>query len=911
MFGYLIKKIFGSRNDRIVRGMQKQVCLINKLEPKFSKLSDEALKAKTQEFKQRISKGVSLDDLLVEAFATVREASKRVLGLRHYDVQLVGGMVLHLNKIAEMQTGEGKTLVATLALYLNALSGKGSHLVTVNDYLAERDAKEMGKIYEFLGLTTGLITADLKTEERGKSYACDIVYGTNNEFGFDYLRDNMAFRKEDQVQRELNFAVVDEVDSILIDEARTPLIISGSSAQSTELYARLNKLVPRLKKGNKDKNDTDFYLDEKEKQAHLTEHGHKTIEKILIQNRILKVGANLYSPENIKFMHYINAALRAHHLFQKDVDYIVRDQEIVIIDEHTGRAMSGRRWSDGLHQALEAKEGIKIQEENQTLASITFQNYFKLYEKLSGMTGTADTEAFEFHQIYDLEVVTIPTNQPMVRKNHADVIYVTTQEKIDAIVEDIKENVKQQRPVLVGTIAIEASEYLSKSLTKHKITHSVLNAKQHGKEAKIIEEAGRPGTVTIATNMAGRGTDIVLGGNWRAEIAALSKKNSTDENIAKIKKDWKKRHEIVIKAGGLHIMGSERHEARRIDNQLRGRAGRQGDPGSNQFYISSEDNLIRIFASGKMQTMMRRLGMKKGDSIKSRLISRAIENAQKRVEAHNFEIRKQLLEYDNVANDQRQVIYEQRNMLLSIDSVSDIIKDMFHATFAMLTERHIPSDTMQEQWDVAGLENICATDFSIPINLETWIEKENIVDNQPVIELLLKKILKAYAAKKSQVGEEDFAEVEKIILLQSMDLHWQEHLTQLEHLRQSVHLCGYAQKDPKQEYKREAFAMFSDMLDKFKYDVISKLSKVEIQANENIEALESQWQNNVNDMQFQHAKLNNLGNDLRPRSRAMASDKTVTEQTVPLKSNSNKVGRNEACPCNSGKKYKHCHGKLK
>ncbi|MDF2691526.1 MAG: preprotein translocase, SecA subunit [Gammaproteobacteria bacterium] len=893
MIQTLIKQVFGSRNERLLKTMNKSVAKINALEPEFAKLSDAALQEKTQEFKNRLAKGESLDDLLEEAFATVREASKRVLGMRHYDVQLIGGMVLHQGKIAEMRTGEGKTLVATLALYLNALSGHGAHLVTVNDYLAQRDAEIMNKLYGFLGLSTGVILSGMEAQDRRNSYACDITYGTNNEFGFDYLRDNMTFSLQEKVQRQLNFAVVDEVDSILIDEARTPLIISGAVEDSSNLYAQLNKLVPRLKKRETPEGEGDYYLDEKVKQAYLTESGHEHMEQMLAEAGLLQPGESLYSSGNIGLMHYLNAVLRAHSLFHRDIDYMVKDNEIMIVDEHTGRAMPGRRWSDGLHQAIEAKEAVKIQAENQTLASITFQNYFRLYNKLSGMTGTADTEAYEFHQIYGLEVVVMPTNKPMIRKDYPDMVFLTTQEKFDAIVKEIKVCVEKGQPVLVGTASIETSEYLSSLLNKAQIKHQVLNAKQHAREAAIIAEAGRPAAVTIATNMAGRGTDIILGGNWQLEADSLPEQ--TEQALNQIKADWQKRHEQVLKVGGLHIIGSERHESRRIDNQLRGRSGRQGDPGSSRFYLSLQDNLIRIFAADRVATFMKWAGMGKGEALESGMISRAIANAQKKVEGHNFDIRKQLLDYDNVANDQRLVIYAQRNELLGAEEVSDIISNIRKDVVSQVVAGYIPPGSLEEQWDVKGLEQALRTEFNADIPVAQYLDQSTDLDEEGLREKICQQIEQLYAAKKNQGNAVALTQFEKMVLLQSMDTHWREHLSNLDHLRHSINLRGYAQKDPKQEYKREAFNLFSDMLDQFKYDVVTTLSKVQLATNEAANQVESQWRHSVDHLAFQHSELDGMGN---------------VQQEQASSANFAKVGRNDACPCGSGKKFKQCHGKL-
>lgn len=902
----LAKKLFGSHNDRLLKRMQKVVQEINGQEEELQKLSDEALKARTTEFKARLEKGETLDQILPEAFAVVREASRRVFGMRHYDVQLIGGMVLHQGKIAEMATGEGKTLMATAPLYLRALTGKGAHLVTVNDYLAKRDAEQMGKLYGFLGLTTGVIVNGLNSLERRAAYACDITYGTNNEFGFDYLRDNMAFSREEQVQRGLHFAVVDEVDSILIDEARTPLIISGAAESSSDMYIQLTKLIPKLKKREQEDGPGDYYLDEKTKQAYLTEAGHDVVEKMLVEAGILSENESLYSPVNVGIMHYFTAVLRANTLFNRDVDYIVKENEVVIIDEHTGRAMVGRRWSDGLHQAIEAKEGVSIQNENQTLASITFQNYFKLYKTLAGMTGTADTEAYELHQTYNLDVVVIPTNKPMIRINYTDMIYLTAKEKFTAIVEEIKECQAKQQPVLVGTASIETSEYLAGLLNKAGIKHEILNAKQHAREAAIIAQAGRPGAVTIATNMAGRGTDIILGGNWQAEIAALQ--NPDADAIAAIKAEWQNRHDTVVAAGGLHIIGSERHESRRIDNQLRGRAGRQGDPGASRFYLSLEDNLIRIFASQNVLNMMRRLGMGKGEALESHMLSRAVANAQKKVESHNFDIRKQLLQYDNVVNDQRQAIYSQRNELLGAENVSEIITAVRKDVIAQVVSNFIPKHSLEEQWDVPGLEKALETDFAVKLPLQEWLNSDESLGEEGLQQRIIAEIEAAYEHKKAVAELQLLAHYEKMVLLQTLDNHWREHLANMDHLRHSINLRGYAQKDPKQEYKREAYELFSNMLDAFRYAVISMISKVEVRAPEQVNAMENQWRHAVKKMEFQHAELDGMGNPERQAQAALPQDAAQTT-VAPLR-NGQKVGRNDPCPCGSGKKFKQCHGQL-
>lgn len=841
-------------------------------------LSDEALMSKTAEFKARVQNSETLDQLLVEAFAVVREGARRALGMRHFDVQLVGGMVLHSGKISEMKTGEGKTLVATLALYLNALSGKGVHLVTVNDYLVRRDAAQMAKLYGFLGLSTGIIVPGLDSATRRAAYACDITYGTNNEFGFDYLRDNMVLAVADRVQRGLNFAVVDEVDSILIDEARTPLIISGIMEDSSAHYLALTKVVPKLKKRETEDGPGDYSLDEKSRQAVLTETGHEHLEKLLTQAGLVEAGESLYHPKNLSLMHYFNAVLRACTLYQKDVDYIVQNDEIIIIDQHTGRAMVGRRWSDGLHQAVEAKEGVKIQAENQTLASITFQNYFRMYDKLSGMTGTADTEAYELQQIYSLEVVIVPTHRRMIRRDESDVVYLTAAEKFEAIIQDIHECQKKKQPVLVGTASIETSEHLSALLTKADIPHQVLNAKQHEREAGIIMEAGCPGGVTIATNMAGRGTDIILGGHIDAE--------------GSIAAEWQQRHDAVVAAGGLRIIGSERHESRRIDNQLRGRSGRQGDPGSSRFYLSLEDHLIRIFSGDRLAGMMRRLGMGQGEALQSSLVTKAIANAQKKVENHNFDIRKQLLEYDNVVNNQRKVIYTQRAELLEEASVSAIVGNLQYDVMAEVVHRFIPDGSMAEQWDVPGLSDFLAAEFSLNIDVAALIKADETLTDEGIVKAVSAALIATYQAKTQQTEAAALAHYEKLVVLNAIDTHWREHLSRLEHLKQSISLRGYAQKDPKQEYKREAFNLFSSMLDQFKYDVVAMLAKVVIKTPEaaavtpSILGMQAPAQ-----LQYQHQSLNGLGEP---------------EKEAPVV----KVGRNDLCPCGSGDKYKHCHGKL-
>ncbi len=898
MFSNILARIFGSSNDRILKKLAKQVNQINQLEADYEKLSDDELKAKTADFQSQLQKGTSVDDILVEAFAVVREASKRVFGMRHFDVQMLGGMVLHQGKISEMRTGEGKTLTSTLPAYLNALSGKGVHVVTVNDYLARRDADWSRPLFGFLGLTVGCNVPGMGHEEKRQAYAADITYGTNNEFGFDYLRDNMAFAPEQRVQRPLHYAIIDEVDSILIDEARTPLIISGPAEDSSELYRQINKIIPELVRQDKEdeegvEGDGDFTVDEKSKQIHLTEKGQVHIEEILLRNGVLGEDESLFAAQNISLLHHVNAALRAHHLFQKDVDYIVKDGEIVIVDEHTGRTMEGRRWSEGLHQAVEAKEGVRIQNENQTLASITFQNYFRLYDKLSGMTGTADTEAFEFNSIYGLQTVVIPTNKPMIRDDRTDHVYLTAEEKFEAIIKDILQTVEQGRPVLVGTISIENSELLSKALTKAKIKHKVLNAKFHAQEADIIAQAGKPGAVTIATNMAGRGTDIVLGGSWEAELAKIE--NPTEEQIAKVKADWKVEHDKVLEAGGLHIIGTERHESRRIDNQLRGRAGRQGDPGSSRFYLSLEDPLMRIFASDRMGAMMKRLGMKRGEEIEHPWLNRAIENAQRKVEGRNFDIRKSLLEFDDVANDQRKVIYEQRNELMDEGDISETIQNIREDVVNGIISEYIPPQSLEEMWDVAGLEERIKGDFALDLPIQQWLDNDDKLFEEKLRERIVEQVSAAYTSKEEQFGKDVMRQVEKAIMLQSLDTHWKDHLSAMDHLRQGIHLRGYAQKNPKQEYKRESFELFSQMLENLKTDVITTLSKVQLRAESDAEQLEEQRRRQAEELQ----KKEQLSG---PSAQPQEGQAAIRQGP--------KVGRNDPCPCGSGKKYKQCHGKL-
>ncbi|HGN1417294.1 TPA: preprotein translocase subunit SecA [Proteus mirabilis] len=901
MLGKIVTKIFGSRNERAIRRMRKVVAQINQLEPEFEKLTDDELKAKTDEFRERLKKGEKEEDILPEAFATVREASKRVFGMRHFDVQLIGGMVLNDRCIAEMRTGEGKTLTATLPAYLNALSGKGVHVVTVNDYLAQRDAENNRPLFEFLGLSVGINLPNMAPPAKREAYNTDITYGTNNEFGFDYLRDNMAFSPEERVQRKLHYALVDEVDSILIDEARTPLIISGPAEDSSELYIKMNKVIPHLVPQEKEDSDTfqgegDYSVDEKTRQVNITERGLVKIEGLLAEAGMMKEGESLYSPANIMLMHHVTAALRAHALFTKDVDYIVKDGEVIIVDEHTGRTMQGRRWSDGLHQAVEAKEGVKIQNENQTLASITFQNYFRLYEKLAGMTGTADTEAFEFNSIYRLETIVIPTNRPMVRKDLPDLVYMNEKGKFAAIIEDIRERTKNGQPVLVGTISIEKSEEISQALTKANIHHNVLNAKFHAMEADIIANAGLPSAVTIATNMAGRGTDIVLGGSWQTEVAKLE--NPTEEQIEEIKAQWQKRHDAVLASGGLHIIGTERHESRRIDNQLRGRAGRQGDEGSSRFYLSMEDSLMRIFASDKVSGMMRKLGMNETEAIEHPWVTKAIANAQRKVENRNFDIRKQLLEYDDVANDQRRAIYTQRNELLDVADVSETIDSIRQDVFTSMIDNYIPPQSLEEMWDIEGLTACLQNDFDLNLPIKEWLDKEPELHEETLRERILEKSIEVYKAKEEIVSAEMMRNFEKGVMLQTLDSLWKEHLAAMDYLRQGIHLRGYAQKDPKQEYKRESFAMFANMLESLKYEVISTLSKVQVRLPEEVEELERRRREEAERL----AKQQQLSHEVTKESQMSAVDGQVAS--------GKKVGRNEPCPCGSGKKYKHCHGKL-
>jgi preprotein translocase subunit SecA len=978
-FTNLLTGVFGSRNQRLLRQYGKQVAHASALEAQIAVLDDAALKAKTAELKQRYAAGGALEPLLPEAFAVVREAARRTIRMRHFDVQLIGGITLHEGKIAEMRTGEGKTLVATLAAYLNALTGQGVHIVTVNEYLARRDADWMGPIYRFLGLEVGVIKSGQSVAEKRAAYAADITYGTNNEFGFDYLRDNLAFRAQDRVQRQLNFAIVDEVDSILIDEARTPLIISGRSEESTELYVRINKLVPSLKKhevpsgpaneaieasqvelldvkgkslGTMSTEDAlatarsegrhliqidaaarpvkaqlfvpgDYTVDEKSKQAHLTEEGHEHVERLLTKAGILAGGESLYDAANIRLMHHVNAALRAHALFRREVEYIVANGEVVIVDEFTGRTMPGRRWSDGLHQAIEAKEGVHVKEENQTVASITFQNYFRLYKKLAGMTGTADTEAYEFQQIYGLEVVVIPTHKTMIRKDAPDLVYLTQEDKFEAILEDIADCQKREQPVLVGTTSIETSEFLSGLLKERKIKHQVLNAKYHEQEAQIVADSGRPGTVTIATNMAGRGTDIVLGGNLEAERAALRTAAPTDAAAEKaLEEDWQRRHDQVIAVGGLHIVGTERHESRRIDNQLRGRSGRQGDPGSSRFYLAMEDNLMRIFGNPEnTKRLLTRAGMKRGEAIESRLLTRQIERAQRKVEAHNFDIRKQLLEYDDVANAQRKVVYQQRQELMEDEDIGEAIKAIRREVVGAVIGEHVPADSAEEMWDKENLTKALEREFALHLDVAKLLEDDQTLDENGLRKLVLEKIEQAYEAKASAVGPRVMRELEKQIMLRQLDAQWKEHIAALDYLRQGIHLRGYAQRNPKQEYKREAFEMFSALLDRVKHETITILARIQIRRPEDVGAVEPPPPD-PRKLLFQHAAAPSLtaaappppppggaGGSGAPLPRPRAAPERP-EPVTPFVRDQPKVGRNQPCPCGSGKKYKQCHGRL-
>jgi preprotein translocase subunit SecA len=939
----LLTRVFGSRNDRLLRSYTHLVRAANAHELQCQALSDEALRAKTQEFRDRLKAGASVDSLLPEAFAVVREASKRTLKMRHFDVQFVGGIALHQGRIAEMRTGEGKTLVATLPVYLNALTGEGVHIVTVNEYLAQRDADWMGPIYRFLGMTVGVIKNAQSHEEKREAYGCDITYGTNNEFGFDYLRDNLAFRLEDRVQRGLAFAVVDEVDSILIDEARTPLIISGPAEESTELYVRINELIPRLTRQKEENGPGDFSVDEKQKQCHLTEEGHEKVEHLMLEAGLLREGESLYEAANIRLMHHLNAALRAHALYKRDVEYIVRGGEVIIVDEFTGRTMPGRRWSDGLHQAIEAKEGVRIREENQTVASITFQNYFRLYKKLSGMTGTADTEAPEFMQIYGLEVVVIPTHKPMVRKDHADFVYLTQKDKFEAIIEDIKDCVQREQPVLVGTTSIETSEFLSGLLQKGGITHQVLNAKQHEREALVVAQAGRPGTVTIATNMAGRGTDIVLGGNLSAELAQLPPE-ADEAARERARGEWQARHEQVVGSGGLHIVGTERHESRRIDNQLRGRSGRQGDPGSSRFYLSMEDNLMRIFGDpNRTKRLLQMAGMKEGEVIESGMLTRQIEKAQRKVEAHNFDVRKQLLIFDDVANDQRKVVYQQRTELMATEDLSAAVRGIREEAIGTLVDQHMPKSAAPSDWDLKGLAESVLRDFNTRVDPQGWLEREPELEEPVLRQRIVEAVDAQYEQKAARIGAPLMRNLEKDVMLRTLDTHWREHLAAMDYLRQGIHLRGYAQKDYRFEYKSEAFEMFSAMLDRVKFDTVSMLSRIEIRTQEEIDREEEERRERLmRALQAQHLEAQSAlttsgdegaGADADAAQRAPAQRAGGFPSAAALGGmgpaglqgalpappmdaqgtfvrSERKIGRNEPCPCGSGKKYKHCHGAL-
>ncbi len=925
MIGSIVRKVFGTRNERMLRPTQRLVREINRHAEAMQALDDAALRAKTDAFRERLAGGETLDDVLPEAFAVVREAADRVLGMRPFDVQLIGGIVLHQGRIAEMKTGEGKTLVATLPVYLNALTGRGVHVVTVNDYLAQRDAAWMGRLYEFLGLSVGTIVSGMKTDERREAYAADVTYGTNNEFGFDYLRDNMAFTKEQKVQRELHYAIVDEVDSILIDEARTPLIISGPADTGSDLYHRMIPVVDALKPEQDPEDpedDGDYSIDEKNKQVHLTEIGIERVERLLVEHGLMEEGQSLYDAGQLSLLHHLHATLRGATLYQRDVDYIVRDGEVVIVDQFTGRTMPGRRWSEGLHQAIEAREGVEVKSENQTLASITFQNYFRLYSKLAGMTGTADTEAREFKQIYDLEVMPIPTHKPMIREDRADLVFLDETSKYDAIVADIDDCVARGQPVLVGTTSIDNSERLSAELTKRGIEHNVLNAKQHEREAQIIADAGRPGNVTIATNMAGRGTDIVLGGNLDSELA----EHGDDLDAARrqeIVDAWQARHDAVIAAGGLHIIGTERHESRRIDNQLRGRSGRQGDPGASRFYLSLEDPLMRIFASDKVSGLMQRMGLQEGEAIEHGWVTRAIENAQRKVEGHNFDQRKHLLEFDDVANDQRKVIYEQRNEILDTDDVSETIQSIRADVLDSFISEYVPPDSLEEQWDVKGLEEALSKEFRLDLPIQQWLDDEEELEEDALRERVLERAEAAHREKEELAGSEAMRRFEKAVLLQVLDTHWKEHLAAMDYLRQSIGLRSFAQRNPKQEFKRESFQMFAEMLDRMKHEVIRVLSRVRVRTEEDAAAVEAENRPSEDAVQYQHAQARSpvAGGAAAAGGGAAAGsggegdgdgqgERAAASAPEPYVREGRKMGRNEPCWCGSGKKYKHCHGKL-
>ncbi len=910
MLNRVLTSVFGSRNERVLRQMQSKVRKINEFEPALQRLDDAALKAKTSEFRERLEKGETLNQLLPEAFATVREASQRVLGLRPYDVQMLGGIVLHMGKIAEMRTGEGKTLVATLPSYLNALEEKGVHVVTVNDYLAKRDAAWMGQIFKFLGLSVGVVYPGMEQDEKHAAYAADVTYGTNNEIGFDYLRDNMASSTEERVQRGLHFAIVDEVDSILIDEARTPLIISGPSEDSTDLYVRVDRLVPRFTRQEAEDSPGDFWVDEKQKQVYLSEDGMELAEQLFRKEGVIGAESNLFDPTNLAVIHHLNAALRAHAIYQHDVDYIVRDGEVVIVDEFTGRTLPGRRWSEGLHQAVEAKEGVPIQRENQTLATITFQNLFRMYQTLSGMTGTADTEAFEFQSIYHLEVVVVPTHRPMVRKDHPDLIFLTEQAKYKSVVRDIKDCFDHGQPVLVGTTSIEVSEQLAAELVKHKIPHEVLNAKQHEREAQIIAQAGRPKAVTIATNMAGRGTDIVLGGSLDAELAALPEATA-DVDRQKLRELWQVRHDEAITLGGLHIIGTERHESRRVDNQLRGRSGRQGDPGSSRFYIALEDNLMRIFGGDAVARWMRAFGMKEDDAIEERMVSKQIEKAQRKVEQHNFDIRKNLLEFDDTANDQRKVVYEQRSELLESSDVNDAIVDIREDVLRALVYRYVPPNSVDEQWDLGRLDKELESEFSIKLDLQHWIDTQKEAHSESILEKVLDVARELTESKELALGSEAMRQFEKQVMLSILDNAWKEHLAAMDYLRQGIFLRGYAQQQPKQEYKRESLILFSQMLDRIKFEVTQILARVHIQSEDEVAAMEAERRRQAerSALEFMHPETSGYADVTEGGQGDEAEERVITAPATVVREGP-KIGRNEPCPCGSGKKYKHCHGRL-
>jgi preprotein translocase subunit SecA len=906
MFNRALTSLFGSRNERVLRQLSKSVVRINALEAEFEKLGDDALRGKTDEFRQRLAAGESLDSLLPEAFATVREAAKRVLGMRHYDVQMIGGMVLHMGKIAEMRTGEGKTLVGTLPVYLNALEAKGVHVVTVNDYLARRDSAQMGKLYNFLGLSVGVVYPGMDHADKHEAYAADITYGTNNEFGFDYLRDNMALSKDQRYQRGLHYAIIDEVDSILIDEARTPLIISGPAEDSPQLYLAVNKVVPRLIRQEKEDGAGDYWVDEKQKQVHLSEEGMAHADELLGEVGVIAADSGLYDSANLAVVHHLNAALRANAIYHRDVDYIVRDGEVIIVDEFTGRTLAGRRWSDGLHQAVEAKEGVPIQRENQTLATVTFQNLFRMYKKLAGMTGTADTEAYEFQSIYGLEVVVIPTHKPMVRKDNPDMVFLSQGVKYKAVAEDIRDCFKRGQPVLVGTTSIEVSELLSDLLRQEQIPHEVLNAKQHEREAQIVAQAGAPGSVTIATNMAGRGTDIVLGGSLDVALAALPE-DASEMDRQRVKSEWKKLHEQVLAAGGLHIVGTERHESRRIDNQLRGRSGRQGDPGSSRFYLSLEDNLLRIFGGEGLVRWMKRFGMKDDDALEDRMISRQIEKAQRKVEQHNFDIRKHLLEFDDVANDQRKVIYRQRDELLEGDDVSATVADIRDDVVDSLVQRYVPADSIDEQWDIAGLERELDSEFGLPADLPHWVEQQGELDAEKILAHVHALVNELFRAKEEQVGAETMRQLEKHIMLSVVDNAWKEHLASMDYMRQGIYLRGYAQQDPKQAFKRESFGLFSSMLERIKNEIVQMLARVRVRNEEEVAAMEAEQQRMAERLQRQ--MLASGGGAPADTSSSNAGQAALPAAAAAVHDGP-KVGRNDPCPCGSGRKYKHCHGQL-